>query len=231
MSVLSRRLAGVAALALSTTALSVAAPAHAGGTYETQVVLTGIDPDGNEFTEYPRASLTVVGAPPDMPFWGGTLVLQRRLNGQDGWVDLGVGDRAADDAYEWYLTEDGNAEYRVYYTGGTNGGVDPDTFAPSYSNSITVTMEHPDPVRQKVRGGKFFLVGKLDYFAGKRLKVQERLTKRGKWRTIKRVRTNDEGRYKVQVRGSRKGIYHRVVIPETPEFEKTVSKAWIAVDR
>ena len=217
--VLSAALLGLVPVALS------AAPAQA-ATYETRVtaqmsyttVEAGRDISITGNTEYFDGS-TWRAVPSNYESsptasTAGAAVLQRKLAGSSTWTTIEV-DSSAGSFYFYPVRATQNATYRVVFNAlSKDGHVYP---ANGAEGKLTVLRK----IDVKTKYGSLKVTGKVSpEFKKKKLVVQ---VKKGKWKTWKKVKTNNKGKYAVKLVGSRNGTKYRFVAPGSKKFAKTTS--------
>lgn len=156
----------------------------------------------------------------------GVKQLQRRAKGSDSWKTVATDDLADDDfgGFDEYDKHQGNATFRVAYTGGVDGET---TYLPSVSTVITVKVFRNftgKDVSKRVPAVKVKFSPK---FGNKQILVQKKQGK--KWKTFKKVKTNKKGQALVSGPGSSKGIKYRLVAPGNKQF--TTTKAFFTAYR
>lgn len=117
----------------------------------------------------------------------------------------------------------GNANYRLYYTGGTDYS---GTYSAAYSPVVKVkTYRALNDSGSCARG--CHLKGHIKpTYKHKRVIIQ---VKKGHWKTYKKVKTNKASRFKVKVTASRgAGTKYRIVVKGNKQFTKTVSTVYRA---
>jgi hypothetical protein len=152
----------------------------------------------------------------------GTGYLQRQAKGSTTWANV---QSASAGGYMTFPAAKfiGNANYRIYYTGGTNYS---GTYAAAFSPVVKVkTYRDLNDSGTCVRG--CHLKGHVKpKYKHKRVIVQ---VKKGKWKTYKLVKTNKYSRFNVKVTASRgAGTKYRIVIKGDKKFARTTSNVYRA---
>lgn len=114
-----------------------------------------------------------------------------------------------------------NANYKVVYSG--VGSI------PPAAVSARINTARNPHVKAYTSHGKVYLKGKVaPGFKRKRVIVQRKTSKKGKFKKWAKPRTNKKGKFNVRLGAPKKGYwYFRLVVPKTnKKFVKTVSKTW-----
>lgn len=129
--------------------------------------------------------------------YSGTAYLQRRWGGHKKWTTV------AKDASPGYLYFGstgshamGNADYRVYYTGGSSNGIN---WSSSYSSTIKVRTYYG----LAVNGGKCHRTCPISGHIKPKYKkkaITVQIKKHGKWHTYKKVRTSKKSKFATHVK-------------------------------
>ncbi len=151
------------------------------------------------------------------PVYVGSAELQRRLPGKS-WRNVKTDDVMPLLDFGQYGSKAwGNVKYRVHYLGGTGTGTT--TYAPSYSNVVTVhTTWNLHPKASCTTRCRFY--GKLSPKARHhRILIQ---VKHHGWKRYQVIRTNRRSHWSVFVKPSRgNGTYYRAVVAGTRHLIKT----------
>lgn len=154
------------------------------------------------------------------PFTG-TVYLQRLAPGARTWVNVGSDDGAGFAYFPDYDKFLGNAAFRLYYAGGTYspGSSSERTYTPAVSPVIKIqTARIVTPKDVSKRGPRLKVTIKPG-FGGKKVTLQG---KKGKgWKNLRKAKTNKKGVVFLSVKGNRKGIPYRVVVPGDKNFVGT----------
>lgn len=143
----------------------------------------------------------------------GKLVIRRKLAGQSSYKTVYTDERPGSFFYKFKAKR--SARYQIQYLGGSSKNY---TYTPSSAN---VKSKVTRKLKVNTRIGSLVVKGKVKpKFKKKKFVVQ---VKSGKWKKWKKVKTNKKSRYRVKLRGNRKGIKYRFVVPASKGFVKTVS--------
>ncbi|WP_235736498.1 hypothetical protein [Nocardioides alcanivorans] len=149
----------------------------------------------------------------------GTVTLKRKLASESAFKTIGT--------YESYgswgfynLKAVGNASYQVSYSGGSDSGSNP-TYTYSASAVTTnqkVMRDLGDTISRTTLKGKV----KPDY-KKKKVTIQVKATKKGKWKKFATVKTNKKGKWAKKLPAKSKCTYWRAFAKGDKKFVKSFS--------
>lgn len=214
----------IAAVALSLTPVAVvtvaAPPATAAATVATT---TSFDPDIRKRGEA-GAFLSITGSvepveDPNCTFVSvGDTFLQRQAPGTSTFKNVAKDTSPSFLSFPDYDKYTGNAKFRLAYTGGVAS--ESCTYAPSVSEVISLKVLRRFDI-QSVSGKRQPTadIKVSPKFGNKLLLVQKK--QGGKFKTFRKVKTNQKGKVRLSLEGSRQGIDYRLVAPKDKNFVAT----------
>jgi hypothetical protein len=120
-----------------------------------------------------------------------------------------------------------NAEYRIYYAGGTDSS-DGTVYAPAYSSPVAVhvTRQHSEKLKDKGHGHatKMLYTGKISGWVKKKVTIQVAKKPKGKWKKYKVTKTSKKGAYSVAMKApstKKSKLYFRAVIPGDAHYTQS----------
>lgn len=155
-----------------------------------------------------------------IPSDAGGVTLQRRGKGQSSWKSLDT-DSSGSSFYFYPIKVSRTAEYRVTYSGGTSSGY---TF-PAASKTAKSKAYRDLNDKLKRPGNKIILAGNVSgSYSKKKVVVQQRTSKHGKWKKWRTVKTSKKGAFSTRLAVPRRGtLYYRAYTPGGKGIEKSLS--------
>ncbi|MBS42991.1 MAG: hypothetical protein CMH83_07530 [Nocardioides sp.] len=214
----------VTAAALAVTTLAVPTMTAAPASAETVAVNVAFAKDLDKRGTY-GDYLSLTGAVKDAQGNGplaGRVILQRLWLGSKTWKNVGVDTSPGFAYYPNYDKFNGNAYYRLAYTGGTySSGSTTYTYPGKFSKPIKVVtgrkMGFKDLSAKRKRPTARVKI--TPDYRNKRTVLQRK--KNGKWRTVQRPKTNNKGQTTFSMDGNRKGILYRLTAKGSKRYATT----------
>lgn len=165
-------------------------------------------------------SSAVEGGRSSLSDMGGSVYLQRRMPG-GSWTDI-AGPKPGGGAFPDQPTTEGNASYRMRFTGGrTTAGGTTTTYPPAYSSVVRLVVKrrvrvkrpvvHDDAVAETVK-----VVPSL---AGRKVTLQ--VKRHHQWGRFARVRLDQRSKVRLTFPASARGVRYNVVVPGDEHFSSS----------